>query len=304
MKFFLSLAILFGINLLPVTSKATDNVLVWEIIPGVLPQVTTNTFYKLFCKTNRSYLDYYSRNRGINLAFNQNLNYRNIKFVRSGNSTGPIKYGEKIAIHVNRGGYLYYCRRTYGINLCYSSTPVFQWEIRDNSYLTSPGNPNRNPVPGSATVALFNTYNGSYMIYGDRTWGPNLKWATTTPSTPVTGQINGFVRTGPYPISSTSGRCTSPITWSFTPVQLTGTSGSALHFVITKNYEALETNTGPAEWWCIFSDIFGGLKAGTWKIKVQTPLWFTECQVVIGNGNNRFNFTANKQGCGSGITFP
>jgi hypothetical protein len=304
MKYIFSLAILLGINLLTVNVKAADNVMVWEISPTSPVLVTSNTFYRLFCETNRSYLDYYSRRRGINLAFNRNLNTQNIKFVRSGNSTGPVKYGEKIAIYVNRGGYLYYCSRTYGINLCYSTTPVYQWEIRDNSYLSNPVNPNRGSIPGIATVAIFNTHNSGYLIYGERRWGPNLKWATTQPPSTTMAQVRLSFRTGPYPFDSTSTRCGNTISWRFVPLHMTGTQGNDQPFTITRNYETTETNFGPNEWWCVFSDLFSGLKAGTWKIIVDTPLWSTQCEIAVNNGNNIINFTANKQGCRTGLSFP
>jgi hypothetical protein len=302
-----NLSIIIALCILQLFSNDTyayDRVLVWKVVPGTSAYISTNTPYKLFCETNGSYLDYYSRSRGIDLAFNYRLNYRNIKFVKAGNGTGPIRYGDRVAIYVERGGYLYYCRRTYGINLAYSSTPVYQWEIRNNSYLNS-GNQSHEMVPGSATIALYNSYNRGYLIYGVRQWGPNLKWATTAPPpTTTTAQITGNVRNGPFPVSSTSGRCTGPVSWTFTPVRLTGSAGRDDQFVISKRYEGFETNAGPSEWWCTFTENFIIIKSGTWKVRVQTPLWFTECEVTFNNGINSINFTMNKPGCRTGLQYP
>jgi hypothetical protein len=272
---------------------AADNVLVWNVVPGSNDVIRTNTFYRLFNQYNRSYLDYWSRNRGIDLAFNQALTTPNIKFVKQGNPNEPVKYGDRVAIFVQRGGYLYYCRRTYGINLCYSSTPVYQWELRDGSYLDGSAD-NRAAIPNS------------YIIYGNRTWGPNLKWATTAPpsTTSTKAQVNLSVRTGPYTIHSTTGRCTGRVIWSFTPISLTGSQGTSTFFSIDKFYEVTETTVGPNEIWCIFNDLAIGLKAGRWKIRAQTPVWATECEVSLNNGVNNLKYTQYKNGCTTGIQFP
>jgi hypothetical protein len=287
---------------------AVDNVLVWNVVPQTSSPIRTNTLYRLFNQYNRSYLDYWSRSRGIDLAFNRALATPNIKFQKQGNPNEPVKYGDRIAIHVARGGYLYYCVRIWGINLCYSSTPVYQWELRDASYLGA-GAHNREVIPGRATFSLFNASSSitSYLIYGSRPVGPNLKWATTVPPpvNPSTqAQVNLSFRTGPYAIPSTSGRCTSRITWSFTPLGLTGASGRTTAFTIDKFYEVTETTVGPGEIWCIFGDLAIGLKAGRWKIRAQTPVWATECEVTLNNGVNNVKYTQYKNGCTTGIQFP
>ncbi|MEO6456245.1 MAG: hypothetical protein ABIN97_19365 [Ginsengibacter sp.] len=302
--FLLSFIIFCNIYIIPVKLHAQDRVVVWSVNPNFEDFITTNKFYRLSNIINNSYLDYYTRSRGINLAFNHALAVPNIKFSKPGNPNEPIKYGDRVAIHVERGGYLYYSRRTWGINLRYSSSPVYEWEIRDNSYLTNPSNPNHANIPGRSLFSLINRCNNGYLIYGSRTWGPNLTWATTVPPATPPAQANLFLRFGPFPFSSTSGKCTGRIVWTFTPIQLTGTTGRSTEFVIDKFYEAFETNVGPREWWCFYQDIAPGLKAGKWKIKAQTPLWGTECQVVLSAGNNRINFTQNKVGCSPGLQYP
>lgn len=282
-------------------SKAADEVVVWKTTLGNGNFVTPNTLFRLYCITNQSYLDYYRRNRGINLAFNQGLSVSNIKFVRSGTATEAIKYGEKIAIYVAGGGYLYYTRRTYGINLSYSSRPVYEWELRNASYLQT-GAPNTEAIRARDLFSLYNAHNQGYMVYGERTWGPNLTWATTG-SPNATAEAEVSFRTGPYPFSPTSSGCTGSLTWSFTPVALTGSSGKDAPFTENRSYQTTATGTGN-EWWCVFSGKLSGIKAGEWKIKVQSPVWVTECQIRLVNGANLINFTERRQGCGTGTRFP
>lgn len=303
-SFVMGLTIFSIVSLYPAQSKAYDNVLVWRVVPGSSGFIQTNTLYRLFNIVNSSYLDYYSRSHGINLAFNVHLTTPNIKFVKAGNPNGPIHYGDKFAIHVDRGGYLYYTHQNYGINLSYSSTPVYEWEMRDNSYLNSLPDNNAS-IPSSATFSLINTHNSGYVIYGSRTWGPNLTWATTAPQpTATVAQVNLSVRTGPYSIHSTSGRCTGRVVWTFTPVSLTGITGTSTAFSLDRSYDVFETSVGPSEIWCIFNDIAPGLKAGRWKIKAQTPVWGSECEVSLTNGTNVVNFTQYKTGCGTGLQYP
>jgi hypothetical protein len=285
--------------------NAADNVLVWNVVPQSSEPIMENRLYRLFNQYNHSYLDYYPRSRGINLAFNHALATANIKFVRQLFSPIPIKYGERVAIYVERGGYLYYHYQTWGINLSYSTTPVFQWELRDASYLNG-GTPNHATISSRSTFALINTSNNGYLIYGSRTWGPNLKWATTVPppTNPSTqAQVNLSVRTGPYAIPSTSGRCTGRVIWTFTPISLTGASGRTTAFTIDKFYEVNETTLG-RETWCIFNDLAIGLKAGRWRIRAQTPVWATECEATLSNGVNNAKYTQYKNGCTNGLQYP
>jgi hypothetical protein len=284
--------------------NAQDNVLVWNVVPQTSETIKEDRPYRLFNQYNHSYLDYYSRNRGINLAFNQALATANIKFVRLLFSAVPIKYGERVAIHVERGGYLYNCQRAYGINLCYSPTPVFQWELRDASYLNGETH-NHAFIPSGATFALIKTNNNGYLIYGSRTWGPNLNWATTAPP-PVNpsaqAQVNLSLRTS-IPIPSTSGKCSNGVIWTFTPISLTGASGRTTAFTIDKFYEANEI-TEASETWCIINERAIGLKAGRWRIRAQTSGWSTECVVTLQSGINDVKYTESRGGCANCTQYP
>jgi hypothetical protein len=44
---------------------------------------------------------------------------------------GKINCGDKVALRVDKGSYLKYERRRWGINLVWSDVPVYEWEIRN-----------------------------------------------------------------------------------------------------------------------------------------------------------------------------
>ncbi|HMG66205.1 MAG TPA: hypothetical protein VK588_00920, partial [Chitinophagaceae bacterium] len=247
-----------------------------------------------------SYLAYYSRNRGISLAFDVHQANVNINLVKQDNGSGPIKYEERFAIHVAGGGYLKYQQSIWGINLDYSTTPVFEWKFRDNSFgPQQPKNVNSHDI-----LSLFNTYNEGYMLYGERDYGPNLNWSDK-PSTVIakespynTGGLLLTLKSGPYPTPSLSGKFSGRITWTFIPVQLTGAYGEHdKAFSIDKFYEGPMLSTKSNEWWAFYNEVVTGLKMGKWKIMIQTPGWNTECQVDVGNGSYLVNFELNKNAC-------
>ena len=288
-------------------SNLEAQVFTWELTPYSSPYLDSRISYRLYNETNGSYLDYYSRNTGINLAFNGSLTTANIKIVRPGNQTTQILYGDLVAIHVEHGGYLCYQHRVFGINLIYSTDPQYEWEIRDESYGNS-GTPNRNPVETGGHFGIYSTYNNSYLVYGERTYGPNLDWYTIhvpqAPQVTSSAQVNLTYRVGPFPHMSTSGKCSSSILWSFTPVSLTGVDGRADAFNVNNFYNGTENNIGPKEWWCNFNETATNLKSGVWKISVVTPFWRTSCTVTLNSGPNTVNFTQYVSACGLGLNFP
>jgi hypothetical protein len=87
-------------------------------------------------------------------------------------STNPgtrIKYHEAIAIYVKGGGYLKYGERSYGINLVWSKTPVYEWEIT--------GDKIGDEVQSGVKVGLYNRFIKNHVVYCARPYGINLKWA-------------------------------------------------------------------------------------------------------------------------------
>lgn len=133
----------------------------------------TSTFeYDLLNTTILERLKYAEREYGINLVWAQPDPGAPaaIRFERANGASGPIRFGEIVAIAVRDGGFLRYGEREYGINLKWSDTPAFEWRLRATAVVAD------NPVNTSDIVGLFNTVAGDYLFYDPRRFGINLKW--------------------------------------------------------------------------------------------------------------------------------
>jgi hypothetical protein len=112
------------------------------------------------------------RTYGINLSWGEPIaEYGNVRLELQ-DGLGQIMQGQVIAIHVADGGYLYYQERQYGINLEFSSAPKYEWELRP----TEPVEP-KEPVKQRARVGLYNRVHRDYVVYCERKYGINLRWA-------------------------------------------------------------------------------------------------------------------------------
>jgi hypothetical protein len=88
--------------------------------------------------------------------------------VEKQSGSGTVTYGEPVALRVKGGGYLKYSKRTVGINLAWSNTPVYEWRIAGGT----PGQ----TVSLDAPFALLNDVEHDALIYGSRPAGINLVW--------------------------------------------------------------------------------------------------------------------------------
>ncbi len=118
----------------------------------------------------------FNRDKGINLGWDDSNADRSIRFERAGTGNSPIGYGERIAVRIGNEGYLRYRERDHGINLVWSASPVYEWEITGGR----PGEPVTYtpsiPAPRSSRVRLYNAAHGDYLLYGVRSEGINLRW--------------------------------------------------------------------------------------------------------------------------------
>jgi hypothetical protein len=135
---------------------------------GAGKEVKSGTAYTMYNVTDKEAVRYGERKWGINLVWDKKATLNNIKLVGQGNASGPIKYGDKVAIHVEKGGYLKYQKRDYGINLVWSTPPVYEFVVTGGTKGTV--------VPTNATVGLYNTVEKDFLINAERPVGINLRW--------------------------------------------------------------------------------------------------------------------------------
>jgi hypothetical protein len=120
-------------------------------------------------------LRYATRDYGINLNW---TDWRNSRWEVHGQglaANAPITNTTDVAIWVPGGGWLRWGSQNYGIDLVWSSTPVYEWKL----------------ISGAGGQALFNSSRNDYVVYGSRPWGVNLIWLgdamVTPPGSGVTG---------------------------------------------------------------------------------------------------------------------
>ena len=139
---------------------------------GGIGDVQAGITYSLQNKSLPNVVKYGSRDYGINLIWGPpNIRQEgDIRFEPQVGS-GSIKQGQVVAIYLEKGGYLFYKSRKYGINLDFARTPQFEWELRPN-----PLEP-RDAVQLKKTIGLYNRVVRDYVVYCRRSSGINLGWA-------------------------------------------------------------------------------------------------------------------------------
>jgi hypothetical protein len=152
----------------------------WRVVTASGGQLYANQAFSLYNTREDDYVRYGSRTWGINLVWTSRAP-RNFVVVRQ-SGTGPIKYGELVALKETNpdGGYIRYASRPYGVNLDWSGTPVYEWKLLGGSTGTA--------VNNRAVVTLHNTQapkpeiapwcgtKGAALVNGWRPVGINLVW--------------------------------------------------------------------------------------------------------------------------------
>lgn len=145
--------------------------------------LTSGGKVSLFDTHNKRYVKYGKRSTGINLEWSSSDPKANIELHKDGG--GPIRYGDKVAIRVEGGGFLKYGDRRWGIKLLWvssnTSSKPYEWEVR--------GGTAGQPVPMNTPVRLFNTVENDNLVYCRRPWGINLAWAKDCSDVPVKGRL-------------------------------------------------------------------------------------------------------------------
>jgi plastocyanin len=240
--------------------------------------------------TNETYagheIYYHERDWGINLKWRDWRLGRNVWFKRYVTGGGAIRYGERVAVYVDGGGYLRHAWRPFGITLKWSDYPVYEWEIRGVNALGS-------TVHYGDVIALYNRDRPAFLVYGWQLLGINLVWwQGTSPTT--TANVSLGVR---FPVPPGVVRCTLSVTWRLDPVSLTGSTGESSTRTFTTSADTTPSRGEGDNWYCYVLASTGNLRVGTWRIQAQTPLWATSCNVSLHAGGNSAHFTQNRSGC-------
>jgi len=141
--------------------------------------------YDLYNGTLKQFVKYGERDTGINLVWSENAPGANaISIERVDGATGPLHYGEAVAIKFLANGYVKYGERDNGINLRWSNTPVYEWQIRRGP-ADSLFNPEPVEVPTGSTIQLFNITRGESVVYCHRHCGINLTWRNNCKNIPT-----------------------------------------------------------------------------------------------------------------------
>jgi hypothetical protein len=99
----------------------------------------------------------------------------------------------------------------------------------------------------------------------------------------------------PYPAG---GECVRTISWTFTPVSLTGSSGRSTAFNMQDRQYKSNVQTGD----CFYSQSVQDLRAGEWTIEavgVDDPYasWKTSCSVNLNSEESSVYFVMGMPGC-------
>jgi hypothetical protein len=107
-------------------------------------------------------------------------------FTRDGTSTGPIHYGESIAIgNGKKPSFLCYEVQRVGVNLQWKDNPCFQWQVLG-------GQPGAQVKTGE-WLALYNDKAKECFIFVDRTVGGDVGWPSSqTWGEQASDQIEGL----------------------------------------------------------------------------------------------------------------
>lgn len=134
--------------------------------------------YNLKNSACRKYLQHEEQEFGVNLGWtNDGSNTTGDKvarwfFTRKGSDDNPIRFGETIALALGGNpSFLHYDKRAFGINLEWSTKPVFEWKLL--------GGKIGEPVHTQEWIAIFNEKVGECLIYFDRPVGGNIGWPSS-----------------------------------------------------------------------------------------------------------------------------
>ncbi len=171
-----------------VVESAIERFREWELAGGrfqgpqeVLPlsswSETTDRRYNLKSKSQLKFLQWEEQALGINLGYTDNATPETARkvarwfFRRNGSGTGPILYGEAVAMGYGTSPSFYkYENRTVGVNIANTGTPSYEWRL-----IGGPGTGGK-PVKTGEWLAIYNDVERDFLIYFNRDVGVDLGW--------------------------------------------------------------------------------------------------------------------------------
>ena len=141
-------------------------------------QISFATEYELYNTTEQ--IGYENRTFGVDLGWVGHSGGL-FEFLRKApagvrdHRKGPIAADDNVAIYntKTRRYLMYYSRGDTKAELEWSNTPVYEWQIQDQS-----------SAGGRVHFALFNSRVKKYLVHKFQNYGINLGWFTNTPPTP------------------------------------------------------------------------------------------------------------------------
>jgi hypothetical protein len=258
----------------------------------------------------RNYVQYGERDYGINLVWARRgpTPVKDIRFMRASGTLDPVIHGEALALFVEGGKFLKYSEREYGINLVWSDTPVYEWKVEAGA----PGGHDNSGDPGTRVntrkpIGLVNTKIGQHVVYCEREYGINLRWAKDCKRAPKPKVVAAHMVSLRLNLSgsASSGQCASSgrVRFTMKPMTITAhvTSDDRVRpgLESERSTEVSWNNAGNQG--CI-SSVTTYLAPGSWRINATNLIdWNTNCLVDLPvserRGSTDVNFFLKQGGC-------
>jgi hypothetical protein len=142
---------------------------------GIVP-VRPGARYVVKNQNNRHFLRYKDQGAGggINLGFSSDAEPSTARACQEWQfhtvTGSPVRYGEQVAVRC-RDRYVRYGERPFGINLTWTSTPDYQWQLVG-------GDPGE-PVQTDQWLGILNTFKMWPLVYFKRA-GADIGWPRST----------------------------------------------------------------------------------------------------------------------------